>query len=108
MSELSRHGQASEAEMRAFARGDAQRIFSRSVAEWDGMDHAFFHTAQPYALDEALSVALEMGHREGVGAIAVAAHIAGSSISRPGSYQDLAAASEYAAIGQRISVEYQR
>lgn len=106
MIEVTSQGEASEEEMRAFARGDARRIFGRAITEWGGMDYAFFHVAQPYALDEALTVALEAGHREGVGAIAVAAHISGSDISRPGPNQDMEAAHQYAAVCERIAAEY--
>jgi hypothetical protein len=105
MAEVPIRREVSEEELRAFARRDAQRIFGRSVSEWDGFDYAFFNTARPYALDEALTVALETVHREGVGAVAVAAHIAGSDISRPGPDQDMEAAHQYAAVVDRIAAQ---
>lgn len=104
MDEMSGY-QRSEAEMRSFVRNDAERIFGKPVSEWDGMDFAFFTVSKPYALDEALNVALEMGHREGVGAIAAAAHIAGENISRLGPHQDMEAARQYATVCERIANE---
>ena len=84
--------------MREFARGDAERIFRKPVAEWDGYDLAFFNVSSPLALDEALTVALLRGCDAGVGAIAVSAHILGSALR----HEDPATAAQYAEIGDRI------
>jgi hypothetical protein len=93
--------QASEEQMRAFARSDAERILAKPISAWDGMDMAFFSAASPLALDEALSVAIERGSREGVGAIAVAAHLQGGEIRN----EEPETAAQYAAVAARISSE---
>ena len=99
MAEVPRHGQASEEEMRAFARSYATLIFERPVSEWGGMDFAFLLVSSPLVLDEALSVALEREHREGVGAIAVSAHMQGAQVRR----SDPEEAAQYAAVVDRIT-----
>ena len=91
-------GRVTDEEMRVFARSDAERVFGRPASEWDGMDFAFLSVSSPLALDEALSVAIEKGHREGVGAIAVSAHIQGAEFRR----SDPEAAAQYAAVVDKI------
>jgi hypothetical protein len=92
-------GQSTEMNMRSFARNDAERIFKRPSSDWGAWDLAFFAASSPVALDEALTVALEKNHREGVGAIAIAAHIMGADIRN----LDPETAARYGAVVQRVT-----
>lgn len=97
--EFGKNGIVSEEEYRANVRPQAERTFGKPVAEWADWDFHFLAGTDPVGLDEVLQVATEMGHREGIGAIALSAHQQGLKVR----HSDPETAAQYAAIVAKIS-----
>jgi hypothetical protein len=97
--EFGKDGVVSEEEYRVSVRPQAETTFGKPVEEWHDWDFHFLANIIPTGLDEALRVARAMGHREGVGAIALAAHQSGLKLR----HDDPETAAQYAAIVNAIS-----